>query len=659
MRVLAILLCSFSFCSYTSKAQKIDSLLNELSTSGEENRLAILMELANSTLFSNTKESRNYSKEALAIASRDEISVELAKIYNMIGISYDIQGLADSSKYYFNKYYTTSKSLGNMALAGNALNNLGMANWNTGRFETALDYFFLSLNIADSLNDEVSQAKSFNNIGLIYQELNDYPRALNYNLKALKLRIKNRSKQINHSYNNIGICYKNLNQLDSALHYYQLGLEAVQQTDVNGKAQILHNIGNVYLELGQYEKAIEYCEESLSYKDDNTSNLLVYSTLSEIYFLSRNSDKSIYHGLRALEYAEGNNNFGHQEDIYFNLTRAYALANNISAFEKYAELWDAVKDSIFSEQSTKAYSELELQYETQKKEQQIKLQNAQLAENEALIKLNQTLLVGVIITFILIIIVVFLWIKKKRKNQLIELQNEKIKGQVAVLNASITSQEKERARYARDLHDGFGQYISLLNINLKNLESDASAGERSEIFVSSSKVIDSMYDELRNICFDLMPKTLLANGLESAYSELTQRINKTGRLSIELNVFGLDERLNELQEISLYRICQEWINNVLKYSDATKLTLQLTADNTEITLMLEDNGQGFDKSLLLNGKGNGWKNLKTRTNVIEGVIDLESSPGKRGNVLILNAPRYMKDSVEENNNAFDRASSSI
>ena len=105
---------------------------------------------------------------------------------------------------------------------------------------------------------------------------------------------------------------------------------------------------------------------------------------------------------------------------------------------------------------------------------------------------------------------------------------------------------------------------------------------------------------------------------------------------MEINVFGLDGRLEDVQEISLYRISQEWVNNILKYSDARKVTVQITKDEEEITLLIEDDGMGFDKNLLIEGKGNGWKNMKSRTNLMKGELEIESTPGMRGNSLILN-----------------------
>src|SRR5690606_32862325 len=109
-------------------------------------------------------------------------------------------------------------------------------------------------------------------------------------------------------------------------------------------------------------------------------------------------------------------------------------------------------------------------------------------------------------------------------------------------------------------------------------------------------------------------------------------------------VFEFPERLTELMEISLYRIIQEWTNNILKYSNATKVEIQLTGHEDELIVLIEDNGRGFDLRDLADGSGNGWKNICSRINLIKGVVDIDSSPTRMGTTLTLTVPRV---SVEE------------
>lgn len=240
------------------------------------------------------------------------------------------------------------------------------------------------------------------------------------------------------------------------------------------------------------------------------------------------------------------------------------------------------------------------------------------------------------IAFTILMAQVTLSVYKEREKLYLEVQNN----QEAMMKAIVKGQEEERNRFARDLHDGFGQMISSLMLNLRGLESDSpkNTRERAGIFQLSVSILNDMYVELRNICFNLMPQTLIAAGVGEALKEFAARINSSGSMVVEVALFDMEKRLTEVQEISIYRIAQEWVNNVIKYSDATKVDLQVTRDEDEITLIIEDNGSGFDKSALVSGKGNGWKNIHSRASLIKGEVELDTTPGLKGNTFIMNAP---------------------
>lgn len=249
------------------------------------------------------------------------------------------------------------------------------------------------------------------------------------------------------------------------------------------------------------------------------------------------------------------------------------------------------------------------------------------------------------IAFTILMAQVTLSVYKEREKLYLQVQNN----QEAMMKAIVKGQEDERNRFARDLHDGFGQMISSLMLNIRGLQGAApkKEKERTGIFQLSVSILNDMYVELRNICFNLMPQTLIAAGVGEALKEFAARINSSGSLVVEVSLFDMEKRLAEVQEISIYRIAQEWVNNVIKYSDATRIDLQVTRDDDEITLIIEDNGNGFDKSVLVSGKGNGWKNIHSRANLIKGEVELDTSPGLKGSTFILNAPAKLEVDEKE------------
>ena len=138
-----------------------------------------------------------------------------------------------------------------------------------------------------------------------------------------------------------------------------------------------------------------------------------------------------------------------------------------------------------------------------------------------------------------------------------KLKEERIKSHKAQTVAVISSQESERRRYARDLHDGFGQMISIINMNMKSLEDTDDTEKIRSTISASAHVIEDMYKELRDICFDLMPQTLTNYGLANALEEFTYRLNQNGKKNFSLDIFGLDNLLDNDKEVAIYRVVQE------------------------------------------------------------------------------------------------------
>ena len=177
----------------------------------------------------------------------------------------------------------------------------------------------------------------------------------------------------------------------------------------------------------------------------------------------------------------------------------------------------------------------------------------------------------------------------------------------AYIQASMESQEQERRRMAQDLHDGFGQYISALRLYVSQLKSEKTKPElKTELVGRTDEVLDEMSKEISNVVYDLMPATLIRHGLMTALEDLAARISISQKAKLDIESRGISKRLDELVEINLFRICQEWINNVLKYSRAKQILIDLSVGVGMVRLNIFDDGRGFDPDVFLASKGNGW-----------------------------------------------------
>jgi signal transduction histidine kinase len=184
------------------------------------------------------------------------------------------------------------------------------------------------------------------------------------------------------------------------------------------------------------------------------------------------------------------------------------------------------------------------------------------------------------------------------------------------LNKIIEGQENERTRIAKELHDGIVQDLTILKMNLAN------NNYREEIEPKLSKITK----ELREISYQMMPIALKELGLIPALEDLFDRSFTQKGIAFNFEAFLIEERLDEKVEVNIYRICQELINNTLKHANATEINIVLRKKDDILTLIFEDNGQGFDVLNVKNGIG--LTSLKSRLDAIEGQIEFDSTINK-------------------------------
>jgi len=204
------------------------------------------------------------------------------------------------------------------------------------------------------------------------------------------------------------------------------------------------------------------------------------------------------------------------------------------------------------------------------------------------------------------------------------LDAERTKG----IKAVFESQEKERTRISKDLHDGIGQQLSGLKMAWDKISTklnNSKAAEFNEL-ISLTQILDDTAVEIRDLSHQMMPKALKEFGLVPALEDMLEKSFKFSDITHEFENFGIDNsRFKEDVEISLYRISQELINNVIKHSQATEVNFQIFKTGNNLQLSVTDNGVGFDKNKVENGHG--LSNIKTRLATINGTCTVESDQG--------------------------------
>src|SRR5512133_3277020 len=205
-----------------------------------------------------------------------------------------------------------------------------------------------------------------------------------------------------------------------------------------------------------------------------------------------------------------------------------------------------------------------------------------------------------------------------------------------VLNAIINTEENERKRFAKDLHDGLGPLLSTVKMSLSALNSRIKDPTGIEILNNTSHVVNEAIATIKDISNNLSPHVLSNFGLSSAIGAFTTKINQTKAIEIIFKSNMENIRLENEKEVVMYRAACELINNAVRHSGASRIDIELNKHQKFITLHLSDNGRGFDTSALRkeDTKGMGLSNIETRVRTVEGVFVLESNPGKGTTALI-------------------------
>ncbi|TVQ09084.1 MAG: hypothetical protein EA361_15890 [Bacteroidetes bacterium] len=164
--------------------------------------------------------------------------------------------------------------------------------------------------------------------------------------------------------------------------------------------------------------------------------------------------------------------------------------------------------------------------------------------------------------------------------------------------------------------------------------------------------VDEAFSEVRNISHNLAPSLLSERGLKGALKNLTDQVNQSHQLKMSFETFGLEGKLNSLVENTLFRAIQEILNNTIKHSNASQLSLQIAQGNNEITLMAEDNGIGFDLKNLNGHSGHGLTHMKTRIENLNGSIHIDSNPA-RGTIISIVIPLNPKQNVRRTHQSID------
>lgn len=637
IRFLVLIAC-FSVSSLYGQNRNIDSLKVLVENEkDEEKTIKNLLELCWEYHFVDAEVAREYGQKALTLARKyNQADYEVEALHNL-GVTHESQSNYSKALELELEALTLRKQIGDDLKTANTLNNLGIIYDEMGDYKKALEYYYQARKIYEALKNDEKIAMVLVNIAIVLKAQGEYKKVPQSYYEALAIYTKTQNAfGIAVCYANLGSVYYYMKQYDSALYYSNLGTEEFQKQNIRQfLPTTLCNAGMAYHKLGNTEKALVYLDRSkaLNREFDNKKEVafvLIYE--AGVYKNEGELTKAENLASEALEIALQIQALQQVMDARLVLAEIKAGKKQFAeAYKEYHE-YVLVKDSLFQTEKSKQMAELQTQYETIKKENEILLLTQENQLKDSRLAQSMQAIIILLVVLALILALGYLWKNRLRLKQQAELQATRAALREGQLKAVIASQEEERKRFAADLHDGFGQMISALRLSLSKEKIEKPTVEH------ALGVLNDMNLEIRNIAFNLMPQVLVKNGLEEALKEFAARINRSGSVYVGVQTFDLDVNMPDELRIALYRICQEWVNNILKYGQANQVTIQMVQHPQELVLTIEDDGAGFELSALTSGQGNGWKNINSRLHMIKGSIEIDTTPGRKGTTLVATVP---------------------
>lgn len=506
----------------------------------------------------------------------------------------------------------------------NAFNNMALQYQEKGMMRTATEHFVSALEIAEQMNERQTMQKFYSNFSSIFFELKDKEKSLHYARKGYALaREMDDSVQIANSLVNLAVSEVLNGHYDSALIHSQQTLLLQHKTPQATTLTAYINLGEIYRHLGRYDESIGAYAKARKMLNGELSGDDEVRILSGMAVTCQAMGQLAMAGKyidQALPLAEEHLSKIDLRELY---KQAAGIKSGLNlpaqAFDllqKYTEL----NDSLVNHATRMSVQELEIRYQISDKEKKLAEQQLRLSRQHNQLQRKNAwigLAIAVIVVLMLLVAVGYLVRKQKRKaNQ--------SKRNAALLQARLQGEEQERTRTARELHDGVGSTLSAAKMHLYTLQVSIDQS-KAPLCGKAVDLVENALHEIRSLSHNLAPEILLREGLEYAVKSYCARVSND-QLEIQVYITGQLPDMPEETQLLIYRVIQEAVNNIQKHSGATQALVQLGMDNDRLSVVIEDNGKGFDAAQL-QSSGIGLYNLLARIKLLQGEYQIESAPG--------------------------------
>ncbi len=623
----------FPFSQEQSK--NIDSLLVALKNAKEDTlKVNLYHDISKHFIINEIDTVPHFSQKGIALAQQLGFKKGEMTNLNVLGNYYENKTDYEKALETYDKALNIAKEINSTEGFAMLYNNIGMVHIRQGKYDVALPLMFDALKAEEQLRNQKGISQSYNNIGVIYFYQQNFNRATEYFEKSLAMEEKiGEPAAIKQAVNNLGVIYDYLKNYPKAIEQYQKAFQLnASQNDKREMATNLHNIAVAYYNMEEFSKSEDYHNRSLEIREeigDTNGIALAYFNYGELLRKNNRLYEAKLYYENGLQIAQENDLLKVKQQIYGAFSALYEQQNNHKLANEFLYKFIAVKDSILNRENNEIIAEVETKYQTEKNEKELLESRAVIAENELKIGRKNTLIYGTsALALLLAILGYLLYQQQKLKNKQLQKENElkEALNQIATQNKL----QEQRLRISRDLHDNIGAQLTFIISTLDSIKygfklQNDKLGEK----------IQSVSNFTSNTIFELRDTIWAMNKTQITFEDLNARISnfiEKARESTEKTAFnfniseGLIDKyqFTSIEGMNIYRVIQESVHNALKYADAHNISVKIKDQNQKISIIIHDDGNGFD---LENASfGNGLNNIRKRAREIKAIVEIASSP---------------------------------
>jgi signal transduction histidine kinase len=540
-------------------------------------------------------------------------------------------GKYDEALQYYNAAIAKCKKGKSRMLLTTLHNNIGNIYTLKGNYEKSAEQYQLALDCAERYSSELALETIYNNLSIALNKLNRPQRSLYYLDKAEQLALENNNYfTLADIYNNKGSAYTELkNNERSAACFNDAVLISRKYGYQNTLYSALVNLGIHHLNNNKIKEAIAKFEEAGNIEQAVTINSY-YRNLRVLasgaaYLKNKDYTKAETLLQKSLEEATALGNLQDQTTTHSLLAELYRATGSFEkAFvHKSEEL--VLLDSIKKKETAYVVTEMEARYNAALKDKELSKRQLTISKQlQSLARKNRWIAAAAVFLLVLLILA---FIQRRNFKHKQRLKNEQLKlleqqQKNMEMKAILDGVEQERIRLSREIHDSIMVQFSVVKMNLSTYTGINGQPLTVDKLVPIVKQLDDATDSLRRTAHNLMPDRLVEDGLVEAVFYFCNNLQKSLPVSISFQPIGIIPSLPASFELSLYRIIQELMQNVIKHAGATEAIVQLSCDQNLLSLTVEDNGKGMDEKYAQRGLG--LKSIEARVHEFDGRFTIES-----------------------------------